>query len=276
MIQNKHITRRFRLCLSFVALFILVNCLEASAQHLGKLIETNHRVFVPNGNGPFPVAIVIPGCSGVSLHGLETDTGRPGNEDDKLFRRHWPVMAGRLQKAGYLVLIVDYLASENVVNTCSGEIPYQRVSEYINESISFAKRITNADSSRINIIGASYGGASVLTWLANLDKNQIGVRSAITLYPGCSSVQIWDSSLPLLMILGEADDIAPPSICNTLIKSLPQQSNLRVISYPEARHGFDLTEGPTVLSIGSGKTVGRNNQAGNDAWKEIISFLNEN
>ena len=69
------------------------------------------------------------------------------------------------------------------------------------------------------------------------------------------------------MILGEADDIALPSVCNSLIKSLPDKTNVQVKSYPDARHGFDMTEGTTVLSLGNGLTIGRNSKAGNRAWK---------
>ena len=63
---------------------------------------------------------------------------------------------------------------------------------------------------------------------------------------------------------------------NDLIQSLPSQTNVKVKSYPEARHGFDFTEGPTILSVGNGLTIGRNEIAGNDAWKEIFKFLDNN
>jgi hypothetical protein len=40
--------------------------------------------------------------------------------------------------------------------------------------------------------------------------------------------------------------------------------------------GFDLTEGPTMLSVGNGLTVGRNQKAGDEAWQEILMFINKN
>jgi len=219
---------------------------------------------------------VIPGCSGVSLNGPETDTGRTGDEGDRLFRRHYPLMAERLQEAGYIVLLIDYLTAEGVFNTCGWEIHPKRVGEYINEAITFVKTIPTSDTTRINVIGWSHGGEGVLSWLANLEEEPNGVQSAVVVYPGCSTSGPWESSLPILMILGEADDIALPSVCNTLIQSLPNKTNVQVKSYPEARHGFDLTEGPTVLSVGNGLTIGRNQEAGNNAWQEIFKFLNGN
>ena len=255
---------------------MLANCFETKAQELQILMEANHKVYVPEGEGPFPVVIAIPGCSGVSLNGLETDEGRPGDEGDKLFRRHYPRMAERLKEGGFLILLIDYLTAEGVPNTCGWEIHPKRVGEYVQEAISFAKTITNGDSTRINVIGWSHGGEGVLAWLANLDKEPNGVVSAVAIYPGCSSSVPWKSSLPLLMILGEVDDIALPSFCINLIKSLPNKANVQVRSYPEARHGFDITEGPTVLSVGNGLTVGRNPKAGYNAWKEIFKFLKKN
>ena len=260
---------------SLIILILLANYVEIEAQELQTQIEANHKVYVPEGKGPFPVIIAIPGCSGVSLNGPETDAGRLGDEGDRLFRRHYPRMAKRLQEAGFLVLLIDYLTAEGVLNTCGWEIHPKRVGEYIKEAISFVKMIPSANTSRINVIGWSHGGEGVLSWLANLEEPE-GVQKAIAVYPGCSASSPWKSSLPVLMILGEADNIALPSVCNGLTQSLPNQTNVIVKSYPEARHGFDLTEGPTVLSVGNGLTVGRNEKAGKDAWQEIFKFLNKN
>jgi dienelactone hydrolase len=269
--------RYYILCETSLILFILLSsCFVLSAQDLQLKIESNHKVYMPEGKGPFPVVISIPGCSGVSLNGPETDQGRPEDEGDRLFRRHYPRMAVMLQEAGYMVLLIDYLTAEGVLNTCGWEIHPKRVGKYIKEAISFVKTITKVDTSRINVIGWSHGGSGVLSWLTNLEGEPKGVQSAIAVYPNCRASGPWKSTLPILIILGEADDIALPNVCNDLIQSLPNQTNVQVKSYPEARHGFDLTEGPTLLSVGNGLTIGRNPKAGKDAWKEIIKFLKKN
>jgi dienelactone hydrolase len=262
--------------MGLIILLIIVNSVKIDAQELQTPIEANHKIYIPEGKGPFRIVIAIPGCSGVSLHGPETDAGRPGDQGDRLFRRHYPRMAERLQEAGFLVLLVDYLTAEGVLNTCGWEIHPKRVGEYIKEAILFVKTVPPGDTTQINVIGWSHGGEGVLAWLANLKGEPNGVQSAVTVYPGCSASTTWESSIPVLMILGEADDIAPPNICNSLIQSLPNQTNVLVKSYPEARHGFDLTEGPTVLSIGNGLTIGRNSKAGDEAWQEILTFLGKN
>ncbi|RLD25930.1 MAG: hypothetical protein DRI75_12595 [Bacteroidetes bacterium] len=277
MKQKKYISRNYKLFWAFlVVLLLFTNCVEIEAQELNKRIKANHKVYKPAGDGPFPVILAIPGCSGVSLNGPETDAGRPGDEGDRLFRRHYSRMALRLQEAGFMVLLVDYLTADGVPNTCGWEIHPKRVGEYIKEAISFVKTIPYGDSTRINVIGWSHGGEGVLSWLAKLEGEPNGVQSVIAVYPGCSSSSQWISSIPVLMILGEDDDIALPYICNTLVETLPDQTNVLVKSYPQARHGFDLTEGPTLLSVGKGLTIGRNMKAGNNAWEEIFKFLNKN
>lgn len=277
MKQKINTSRYHRLCqASLILLILLSSSLVLNAQDLQVQIKSNHKIYLPIGDGPFPVVISIPGCSGVSLDGQKTDTGRPGDEGDRLFRRHYAKMAERLKEAGYLVLLIDYLTAENVPNTCGWEIHPKRVGEYIKETISFLKTIPKADKARINVIGWSHGGEGVLAWLSNLDEEPNGVVSAVAIYPGCSASKPWESSLPTLIILGEADDIALPSVCNSLIKSLPDKTNVQVKSYPDARHGFDMTEGPNVLSVGNGLTIGRNSKAGNRAWKEIFNFLKNN
>ena len=268
------ITRYYQLLVVGLGiLFMLSNCTSFGDQEIRKRLEANYRVYVPNGEGPFPVVIAIPGCSGVSLQGLETDIGRPGNEGDRLFRRHYPRMAERLQKAGFLVLLVDYLTADDVLNTCNGEIHPNRVAKYIGEAVSIVKTIPATDSSRLHIMGWSHGGSGVLAWLANQNSKQASVRTATTIYPGCTQSDAWKSTLPVLMILAGADDIALPSVCNTLIQSLPDSTDVHVQIYEGARHGFDFTEGPTILSVGNGLTIGRNVKAGNKAWQEIFTFL---
>jgi dienelactone hydrolase len=253
---------------TIIIFFLLIACSQKDSS-----IDTNHKLYIPEGNGPFPVVIAIPGCSGVSLNGPESDIGRPGDEGDRLFRRHYPLMAEILQDNGFMVYLIDYLTAEGVLNTCNGEIHPRRVGEYINKSLLFIKNNPDIDPTRIYIIGWSHGGSGLLEWLSSLKNETKDVKSAIAVYPGCNSINSWTVSLPLLMILGEADDIAIPSICKELVQSLPEQTNVKLISYHDARHGFDFSEGPSKLSVGEGLTVGRNKKAGDNAWQEILRFL---
>lgn len=243
------------------------------AQEITTAIRDNYRAYFPGGQGPFPTIVAIPGCSGVSLDGPSSDPGRPGDEADWLFRRHYIRMAQRLQANGFAALLVDYLTAEGVANTCAGEISHERVGEYVAGGLEFAKTLSRVDTSRLYVIGWSHGGAGVIAWLQSLDGRPAPATAAIVVYPECKSRGPWTSSIPVLMLLGDADDIALPERCDRIQDQLPATTDLRVHHYPNARHGFDLTEGPEVLTIGGGMTVGRNAAAGEEAWNEILAFL---
>lgn len=236
-------------------------------------IEGHHRTFFPSGEGSFPTVVAIPGCSGVSLDGPATDEGRPGDEADRLFRRHYARMADRLRDGGFGVVLVDYLTSENVANTCSGEISHERVGEYVAASLEFAETLPQVDLSRLYVVGWSHGGAGVIAWLQSLGERTPPVAGAVAVYPGCGSRGPWVSGVPVLVLLGEADDITPPETCDQILVRLPDGTRVEVRRYADARHGFDFTEGPEVLAIGGGMTVGRNPTAGEEAWKQIFAFL---
>jgi dienelactone hydrolase len=243
------------------------------AQPTRSTIETHHRAFFPDSAGPFATVVAVPGCSGVSLEGPATDEGRPGDEADRLFRRHYARMAARLQDAGLGVVLIDYLTAEGVANTCRGEISHERVGQYIAASLDFAKTLPRVDSSRLYVVGWSHGGAGVIAWLQALGDSASPAAGAVAVYPGCVSRGPWGSGLPLLVLLGEADDITPPETCDEILARLPASARVEVRRYAQARHGFDFTEGPEVLSIGGGMTVGRHPSAGAQAWKEILAFL---
>ncbi len=104
---------RFCMQLAGCTLLILFTS-PLKGQELVSAVRNNNRIYYPEGKGPFPTVIAIPGCSGVSLEGSSTDAGRPGDEADRLFRRHYARMAKRLQEGGFAVVLVDYLTPEGI------------------------------------------------------------------------------------------------------------------------------------------------------------------
>jgi dienelactone hydrolase len=171
------------------------------------------------------------------------------------------------------VILVDYLTAENVANTCSGEISHERVGEYIAAALEFTATLPRVDLSRLYLVGWSHGGAGVIAWLRALGERVPPAAGAVAVYPACRGGDAWVSTVPVLVLLGEADDITPPESCNQTFDRLPDGTQVQVRRYADARHGFDFTEGPEVLSIGGGMTVGRNPSAGEEAWQEIFAFL---
>jgi dienelactone hydrolase len=184
-------------------------------------------------------------------------------------------MAERLRGRGFAVVLVDYLSAEGVANTCGREISHERVGEYVGASLEFARNLPTTDSQRLFVIGWSHGGAGVIAWLQALGTDDSRAVGAVAVYPECDSRGPWRSAMPLLVLLGEADDIALPERCDRIARQLLEGTDLQIHRYAGGRHGFDMTEGPEVLDLGGGMTLGRNDEAGAAAWSEIFRFLEE-
>jgi dienelactone hydrolase len=117
------------------------------------------------------------------------------------------------------------------------------------------------------------GGRGVLTWLNSSQSEATPVRSVIGVYPGCGDQRSLTTHVPLLLLLGGADDIADPRICERLLAESSAASEITVHVYPGARHGFDVSAAPPVLDIGGGMTIGYQPAAAESAWREIFAFF---
>ena len=248
--------QRPTLWLSLCVMLALCACNGTPAGLQGR-IEANHWLYRPAGDGPFPAVVAIPGCSGVSLGGPATDTGREGDEADPLFRRHYPRMAERLSEKGYAVFLIDYLSAHGVSNACNGEISFAEVGQYVLASAAFARSHPFVDASEISVIGWSLGGGGVLASLASLSEEAPPpFNAAIAFYPGCEGISPWSIPIPTLLLLGGLDDIAPPEVCVDLVERAGEGLPVELRTYPEGRHGFDVEEAPELLAIGGDRTIG--------------------
>ncbi len=259
---------------ALVVAILLLLPVSSFGHSLRDRIIDNHYAYIPDDQGRFLTLIAIPGCSGISSDNLAADESNPQlREGDHLFRRHYRHMAEKLKAEGFAVLLVNVHTAENLLTACAGEIESERIAEYINESVAWARHLPFVDSDNIHLIGWSMGGGGVLKWLHGPRSEATSVRSAIAVYPGCSGHTTLTIPMPLLMLLGGNDDIAMPSVCKQLVESVPIKQHITVESYPGARHGFDILGAPAVLDSGSGKTIGYQQEAAEASWQAILEFL---
>ena len=256
-----------------VAILLLLPA-SSFGQTLRDRVIDNHYAYIPDDQGRFPTLIAIPGCSGISSDNRVAEESNPQlREDDLLFRRHYRHMAEKFQDEGFVVLLVNIHNAEGLLTACAGEIQSERIAEYINESVTWARGLPFVDSDNIHIIGWSMGGGGVLKWLHGPRSEATSVRSAVVVYPGCSGHTNLTISMPILMLLGGSDDIADPSVCEELVRSVPIQRHITVENYSGARHGFDILDAPPMMHCCGGKTIGYQQEAAEKSWQAILDFL---
>lgn len=248
--------------------------LAAQDSPLRERIVQNHLRFIPEGSGPFPTLVAIPGCSGIAFADPREEATHPElREDDRLFRSHYLRQAEGLRGEGFAVLLIHVHAGEGLVTACGGQIAPERIAEYIDEAVAWASELDFVDAGRLHLIGWSMGGRGVLRWLHRPRSQSSRVRSAIAVYAGCSAEESLTTRLPLLMLLGGADDIADPSECEELVARSDVGAMVSIRNYPGARHGYDIPDAPAVMDIGNGMTIGYQQAAAEASWREILAFL---
>ena len=137
------------------------------------------------------------------------------------------------------------------------------------------------------LIAWSNGGSTVLYSVEPKHRSHTGVdfARAVALYPGCRGpleTGQWKTRLPLLILIGLADDWTPAAPCielSTTAKSdgLP----VDIVTYPNAYHEFDEPNAPIRTIDGLASTaagnghahVGTNSEARADAITRVPSFL---
>ena len=75
--------------------------IAAIGQTAAERTADNLHLYASTSGDNAPVVIALPGCSGVSLDPPRTDAGRPGDEGDVLFRRHYLRQVDRLNDEGF-------------------------------------------------------------------------------------------------------------------------------------------------------------------------------
>ena len=227
----------------------------------GALIDEFHCV--PNGRGKSPVVMLLHGCA-------------PENFGTDEFSR----MCINLAERGYYAMFVEYYGAAGAPNcrdlammpsvSLAPEAPIPDDS-WMREIVSARDSLAQnpwADSSRLGVIGFSFGGTlAVIT--ASLKPNVIG---AIVDYYGFSNERVEDAVAhastfpPTLILQGDSDYRAHATdsihLHNVITRHQPA-SEIHV--YPGIDHAFNFRE-----------AFGYDVEASKDAWSRTLSFLDSN
>lgn len=205
-------------------------------------------IYLPEGAGPHPAVVALHGCAGLT----ERD-GRPSARHDD-----W---GQRLAAQGFVVLMPDSFGSRGLGPQCKVKT----------RSVSPAReRVADAEAARdflaarpdvrpdaINLLGWSNGGSSVLHAVASVHRPPAGrpdFARAVAFYPGCRKIVesgAWSTRMPLLILIGTADDWTPAAPCQELAEAARGRGeDVTMVTYPGAYHDFDHPDLPVHVVSG--------------------------
>jgi dienelactone hydrolase len=238
---------------------------EGADQRLGSggLIRGDHiqgYLAKPEGPGPFPAVIGLHGC---------------GRFFDKTKRK----LVDELVGSGYVLLLVDSLATRGVEHICTGgysDVAGMRRSDAYG-GLAFLARQTFVDPHRVAAVGFSQGGwVALLVAEANsfepfVVPSNLGFRAVVALYPLCRWVGRLRLVIPTLILVGALDDWTPAADC-TIDAWRTDGVPIEQVVYPGVHHSFyypELQPGRKIF----GHWLEYNEEAATDATRRMREFL---
>jgi dienelactone hydrolase len=236
-------------------------------------------LYRPAGKGPFPAVVALHGCAG--LYG----------RDGSLSPRHvdW---AERLVAKGFVVLFPDSFGSRGAGSQCRTDDRVTRPSrERVADALAakaYLQARPDVKVDAVSLLGWSNGGSSVLYAVQKGRRAQDGkpdFARAIVFYPGCRTPAEqgrWHARLPLLILIGAADDWTPAEPCEALAAAAAAAGEpVSIVVYPGAYHDFDhpnLTlrshSDLAYTADGEGRAhTGTDPAARQDALRRVPAFL---
>jgi dienelactone hydrolase len=219
---------------------------------LSRLLAPHYVASLPEGDGPFPTALLASGCDG-PRDNLQTWTAA-------------------LNRIGWATLVVDSHTPRGLDGdpawrlVCSGAVlPGSARAGDLAVALADARAMAFVDATRLALMGASHGGWAVLDLLALAGRRRPpenlsawptapegdvldGVGAILALYPYCGEASVvsrrgWDAPIPVMMILVDDDTIVDETKC----REIAEQKNrsglpVTVLQFSGVTHGFDQRE----------------------------------
>jgi len=214
----------------------------------------------PSGAGPFPAVVFLPGCDG-NLGGIT---------------EHY---LGYFQQQGYVVLALDENGSRHVGNVCSNAqtaLPLLEIAKDAVGAHAYLRSLSYVDANRIAIIGWSWGGSGALVASFKGLSSDDSFRAAVAFYPQCAYLVKFAKSerIPVLILIGQADDWASPSECSQGVQASQQNGQpVTMQTFPGAVHAFDTVD---KASVYLGHHIAPDASAAAAARTAMQSFLSDN
>jgi dienelactone hydrolase len=211
----------------------------------------------PNGHGPFPAVVLLHSCLGL-----------PATR-----RSIADVFAGW----GYVALFVDDFTTRGVRETCAEDFG-EGLSDAFG-ALRYLSRRPFVDPKRIAAVGYSQGADTALKIASSRFvsafevPDEVKFKVAAAFYPPCDNLGNVKLAIPTLILIGELDAVTPAADCARLAKNQSgDSSNLKLVVYPGADHGFDNPEFADGLRA-SGMLLKYDRDAAERSGSEMRDFL---
>ena len=204
---------------------------EAKAVSFLTKIKEGHEVPVdavlmkPDGKGPFPGIVILPGEGGV----------------------HKPRCAKGILRLfaelGYVSLFIDS-ASANRPSRYLGKAVFEDQAQDAHKGKEFLATLPYVKAEKIGVIGWWLGGAAVIDAISRSKKSfQMDTKkpfsAAVAIYPLCFE-QIKDLESPLHIFIGKKDIRASATSCRNMEVTIKGDVDYQLTVYPNAGHWYDL------------------------------------
>jgi dienelactone hydrolase len=200
------------------------------------VVEVTGYLDLPESDELLPAIVLLPDCDGYA-----------------------PVHPYSFAEWGYAVLAIDPHGARGLSPTCRGGSPMSASSMALDAqgALTYLAGRPEIDPDRIAVVGWGLGGEAALESVLRggiAAPLRGSFAAAASFYPFCAFDG--DFLVPSLILVGEADEIAPPRLCRFMVKRVPEEaSEIDLVIYAGAGHGFDQTRfrEPAERDLGWGK-----------------------
>lgn len=255
-----------RILVSRLASSVLLGALSAAAfaTWAGPIEERQARLAAryglekPEGQGPFPAVMLVPGCSGF---------------EHRLWKGHYERTARRLKELGFVTIRVDYLAAADS-SSCEVIMNPAELGDDVATAAKYLRQQSYVKPDRINLLAWSYGGVPTFHALRKTESREpVQVAAAIAYYPSISLPEQIKVETPVLVLCTKQETQSACRRIDALLAEEPAKGRLRIVRYEDGIHGFDNSDLPAKVETLNGSVIGYLETTAASAWTEVAGFL---
>ena len=201
-------------------------------------------LYRPQGTGPFPAIVLHHQCAGL----------RKGQNVPML---NW---AKEAVARGYVVLLLDSLTSRGVDTVCygaKGGVNFARGLKDALQAAEHLRKMNFVDGNRVAFAGYSWGAGVGLLASSKRAVEALGrtdrFHAVVSFYPPCRIIPsngtppfdlvVPEIDRPLLVLMGELDNEAPPDECTALLGPVKASgAPIEWQLYPDTTHCWDCED----------------------------------